>query len=142
MSIAGCLREHVARLAGKMDLPVAFEGCAFIAPGGPWLACAVRDERERAAGLGRDAPLRVDGRLEIAVMALAGRGAGETGSIAARLAGAFPYGFGLDCHTPWGSGEIVFAAPKTGAAYADGGRVKVVVSIGFYAILFREEGQA
>lgn len=139
MTIGECLRGHVFSLAEGMNLPVAFAGEPFVAPGGPWLACSVGNIREKAAGIGKNAPLRIDGSLEIAVMALAGGDIEQAGCLAARVAAAFPHGFGLECQTPLGSGEIVFAAPVTCEAATDGGRIRIEVRIGFYAILFRED---
>lgn len=138
MTIGECIRDYVFSLGEKLGLPVAFEGEAFIAPAGPYLRCAIGRLTARAAAIGRGAPTRVDGSLALTLEALAGGGMDELSCLAARVAACFPYGFGLDCRSPQGEGEIIFAAPKTGQPQNDGGRLKLEISLGFYAILFRE----
>lgn len=131
MTIEETLQDYVFRSCQKLDLPVFFRDEAGIAPKGPWSLMTVEDLAARAAGLGRFAPMRFDGAVKLAITSRSG----DSGCVAARLAGFFPYGLSLSCKGPQGSGEIILAAPKTGQA--DNG--KTVISIGFYAILFRED---
>lgn len=139
MTIAETLQEFVADHAKTLGLPVTFKGEPFIAPPGPYIRCAIGSYSEKAAGIGKYAPLRVDGKLELELETLAGDGSENLSCLAERVAGIFPYGLGLDYEGPQGSGEIIFAAPSTNTPDADAGRVRITVGIGFYAILFPQK---
>lgn len=139
MTITETLQDYVICEAEKLGLPVFFAGEPFIAPAGPYWRCSIGSLTEKAAGVGKFAPLRVDGKLELAIEMLAGAGSETLSCAAEHAAGIFSYGLGLDCKGSQGSGEIVFSAPTTGEPETDAGRARIKLSIGFYAILFPEE---
>lgn len=139
MTIAETLHEYVAYQAEKLGLPVFFAGEALIAPASPYMRCSPGSCSAKAAGIGKFAPIRVDGKLELTLEILAGAGVEKLTCAAERVAEMFPYGLGLDYSGPQGNGEIVFSAPTTSEPETDAGRVRIILTIGFYAILFPEE---
>lgn len=139
MTITEALQDHVFQIAEKLQLPCSFPGEAFITPAGPYLRCSIGSMTNKAAGLGKHGPARIDGSLNLTLETLAGKGLDEASCLAARVSDCFPYGAGLDYAGPEGEGEIIFSAPKIAQPETDSGRVKIHISIGFYAILFPKE---
>lgn len=139
MTLTDAMRQAARDAAKALGLDLGFEGEPFVTPAQPHLRCKLASQSARAAALGLGAPVRIDGALEISAVAMqgvAGQGEAEAARIAAQVAALFPLGRGVDINGPEGRGEAVFSAPRTGAVSTDGGRVRLPVSMSFYAILF------
>lgn len=143
MTLTDALRRAAQDAAATLGLALGFEGEPFTVPAQAHLRCKLASGSARAAALGAGAPLRVDGALEISAVTLqgvAGQGETEAARIAAQVAALFPLGRGVDIDGPEGRGEAVFSAPRTESASTDGGRVRLTVSMSFYAIIFPSIG--
>lgn len=136
-TLTSLLEEKAAEIAVGLNLPIGFDGRPFILPAGPAILCRIERETARAAALGSDAPLRVDGTLKMAVSGLSqDRAIHDT---AEAVASRIPKGFGLEYAGTLGSGELVFATPQILEPKSDAGRISIEVSFGFYAIIFPGE---
>lgn len=137
MTLHETLKAAAAEAAETLALPLGWEGETFAPPAGPHLRGRVVYEEEKAAACGGNAPVRIDGSLEITAITLAGAGDSDAVALARRVTALFPRGRGVDCDDAEGSGEAVFAAPQVIAIRQDGARVHVTVRMPFCAILFR-----
>ena len=124
------LRALARAVAGRLDLPLGWEGETFIPPLCPHLRGRVELDGARAAACGQGAPAREDGVLRLDVVTVAGQGDALAQSLARRVAACAPRGTSLVC----AGGEAVFATPQVGTPATEGGRVRCTCSCPFYAI--------
>ncbi len=136
-SITGILEGKAAEIAKNLDLPIGFEDKPFILPQGPYLLCKIERENAKAASLGSNGGLRIDGSFKLTVGALLGDNSGKVREIAEAVAAQVPRGLGLEYDGNLGTGEIVFKTPEILEPKTDAGRMNVDVSFGFCAVIFK-----
>ena len=141
-SLSEVLRRALREAAGALDVPLSLPGEPFFLPPGPFARATVALEETRAAALGRLAPSRTDGALELETAVPAASGAAAAEDVARRFARFFPRGKSLPVRDAGGlgaRGHIVFGEPVAGAARCDGARLLATVRLPFYALLFPME---
>lgn len=136
-SITGILEGKAAEIARTLGLPVGFEGKPFILPQGPYLLCKIERETAKAASLGSNGALRIDGSFRLTAEALIGDCSDSVHEVAESVAAQIPRGLGIEYAGNLGEGELVFKTPEILEPKTDAGRVNIDVVFGFCAVIFK-----
>lgn len=140
MNLNEALRMAAQEAAQTLGLELGFEGEPFVVPACPHLRCRISVQSAKAAALGTDAPMRIDGALEIILVTFQGVSEEQAAYFGSRINALFPPGLGIEVKGAEGEGEAVFSAPRTAQTTMDGGRLRLGISLSFYAILFPCKG--
>lgn len=88
-ALRALLESELRAFSAPRNLPVAVENRHFAPTARPWLAAALMVSEEQAAALGRDAPDKLVGFMQVDVVTEAGRGTAEADGLKDALAAHF-----------------------------------------------------
>ena len=128
MNLYDTLKDQVRLAARALALPLGWEGEPFVPPHASHMRAQVVFENQKQATLGMSGLTKIDGRIEIKVMAKAGEDA-LVATLADQIARRFPRGDDIR----FDSGTATITTPRKSAPACDGKRTGAVVNVGFYA---------
>lgn len=123
------LEDAVCGVAVAMGLQLGMEGETFTPPMETHLRGKVMIERSAAAALGKDAPTRHDGRLEITIATKAGLGTSPAMAVAQSVLQRLARGMEL----PFSGGEVILCTGMAAPHGQQTDRARALVTIPFYA---------